>query len=316
MMATQSTTATMQPHDELAALLARNLTLGSIPITMPAVPVEQPKIVYSISQHYHHSAHVIKPAAAVEQPAPEQPHHQETPEQVLMQNGIDPNALTPVQLALFKMSAPDRREYLLQLWRICPPTRNAAEYNAVAAGAAWDTMEAEMEKEIASSQLRVQQQTQQQQQQQQPEQQQSFQQSFPQEQPVPSTTEAATQSSDGRWLQSTTQSYMEPYMASGYEELARREYMASNSPPSASFLGGASPASIPRTKYAYDSANPHVAFGVQLRHTATDPVYANRLSTTTAPSRASWPQQHQSAMDMENQYGALMAMRDGCEMEM
>ncbi|CAK7220717.1 hypothetical protein SCUCBS95973_004257 [Sporothrix curviconia] len=299
----------MQPHDELALLLARNLTLGSVPITMPAVPVEQPKIVYSISQHYHHSAHATKPAPAVEQqpqPQPEQPQQQETPEQVLMHNGIDPSALTAVQLALFKMSAPDRREYLLQLWRICPPTRTAAEYNAVAAGAAWDTMEAEMEKEIASSQLRVQQQAQQQQQ--------PFQQPFPQEQPA--STEAAAQSADGRWLQSSSQGYMEPYMASGYEELARREYMASNSPPSTSFLGGDNAASIPRTKYAYDSANPHVAFGVQLRHTATDPVYANRLSATTAPSRASWPQQHQSAMEMENQYGALMAMRDGCDMEM
>ncbi|CAK7198661.1 hypothetical protein SEUCBS139899_001325 [Sporothrix eucalyptigena] len=303
MMATQSTTATVQPHDELAALLARNLTLGSIPIAMPAVPIEEPKIVYSISQHYHHSAHVTKPAPVVEQPQPEQPQQQqETPEQVLIQNGIDPTALTAVQLALFKMSAPDRRDYLLQLWRICPPTRTAAEYNPVAAGAAWDTMEAEMEKEIASSQLRVQQS-----QQQQKQQQQSF-----QEQPAPT----AAQSADGRWLQTASQSYMEPYMASGYEELAHREYMASNSPPSTSVLGGDDAAGIPRTKYAYDSANPHAPYGLHLRYHATDPVYANRLSAPAAPSRASWPQQHQSAMEMENQYGALMAMRDGCEMEL
>ncbi|CAK7239948.1 MAG: hypothetical protein STHCBS139747_001383 [Sporothrix thermara] len=311
-MATQTTTATMQPHDELAALLARNLTFGPISIAVPDVPVEQPKIVYSISQHYHHSAHATKPAVTTV----EQPQQQETPEQVLMQNGIDPNALTAVQLALFKMSAPDRREYLLQLWRICPPTANAAVNNAAAeGGAAWGTMEVEMEKEIASSQLRVQQQTRQQQEQQQSFQQ-SFRQSFQQEQPAPATTAAATQSSDGRWLQSSSESYMEPYMASGYEELARREYMASSSPTSTSFPGGDSAASIPRTKYAYDSAIPQITYGVQLRHTATDPVYANRLPATTVPSRASWPQQHQSAMEMENQYGALMAMRDACDMEM
>ncbi|CAK7268456.1 hypothetical protein SEPCBS57363_003105 [Sporothrix epigloea] len=286
-MATQTATVTMQPHDELAALLARNLTFGSIPIVTPPDVVEQPKIVYSISQHYHHSAHTINPKALVEQPQPEQQRQPETAEQMLMQNGINPYALTPVQLALFQMSAPDRREYLLQLWRICPPTQNATDPNAGAADAVWDTMDADMEKDVSSSQPHVQQETQQ---------------PFLQEQTTATTTtDTATQSPDGRWLHSSSQNYMEPYMASGYEELARREYMAS---------------STPRTKYTYDNVNPHGTFDVQLRHTATDPVYANRLSAASYPGRASWPQQHQSAMEMENQYGTLMAMRDACEMEL
>ncbi|KAL1914063.1 hypothetical protein Sste5344_000332 [Sporothrix stenoceras] len=312
----------MQAHDDLAALLARNLTFGPIPVEIPApapAPVEEPKIVYSISQHYHHSAHTIKPQepVAVEQPSQQELQMQEqqqqqrqTTEQILIQNGIDPTALTPVQFTLFQMSAPDRRDYLLQLWRICPPTRTAADYNAVAAGAAWDTMEAEMEKEIASSTLRAQQM----------QQDQSFRPSEPAVAPAAAAATTTSQSADGRWLQESSHGYMEPYMASGYEELARREYMSSNSPPPPS-ANNDDAASIPRSKYAYDSANPFVNHGVQLRFThATDPVYANRLTSSEpsvpAPSRASWPQPHHASMEMENQYGALMAMRDSCEMEM
>ncbi|CAK7274053.1 hypothetical protein SEPCBS119000_005973 [Sporothrix epigloea] len=289
-MATQTTTVTMQPHDELAALLARNLTFGPLPIVAPMSAVEPPpKIVYSISQHYHHSAHATNPKAPVEPSQPLQPSQAESAEQLLVRNGIDPHALTAVQLALFQMSAPDRREYLLQLWRICPPAHNAVENST---DASWDAMEADTDNDVN---VDTRQQQQQQQQQQQP---------FLQTQPATAATgTAATQSPDGRWLQSSSQNYMEPYMASGYEELARREYLASCSP---------------RNKYAdgSDNDNTQAAFGVQLRHTATDPVYANRLSTTAYPGRASWPQQHQSALEMENQYGALMAMRDACEMEM
>lgn len=319
-MATQSTTTTMQAHDDLAALLARNLTLSSVPISMPApdlsqAPAEQPKIVYSISQHYHHSAHAVKPEP-VAQPEPEQQQQhqqQQTPEQLLAQNGVDPTALTPVQLALFKMSAPDRRDYLLQLWRICPPTRTAADYNPVAAGAAWDTMEAEMEKEIASSQMRAQQN------------QQNLQMAGEEQAmsldgtPVSVAHQQAagaptTQSADGRWLQTSTQGYMEPYMATGYEELARREYMASNSPTGFTAGGGeGSDASVPRSKFSDATPDSSNLTGVRLRYQATDPVYANRLASS---SRASWPQPHLATTEMENQYGALMAMRDGCEMEM
>ncbi|EPE05823.1 hypothetical protein F503_08354 [Ophiostoma piceae UAMH 11346] len=306
MIAVQTATTTMQVHDELAALLARNLTLGSVPYSMPvseppvqapaapaALPtqVEQPKIIYSISQHYHHSAHANKPTASVEetqQPQPEQ-QQQPTPEQVLLQNGIDPTALTDVQLALFKMSAPDRRDYLLQLWRICPPTRPVT----AAENGPWDTIDVEMDREIASSELRVQQN--------------QVQQAAPSPQgvmsldgTVVSTAESApTQASDGRWMQSQSQSYMEPYMASGYEELARREYMSSSSP-----SGYGSEASVPRSAQVS---------GVQLRYSkATDPVYDNQLSLS---GRASWPQAHHTATDMENQYGALMAMRDSGDME-
>ena len=299
MMAVQTATTTMQVHDELAALLARNLTLGpvaySMPVSEPLVQapappapapaqVEQPKIVYSISQHYHHSAHAIKPTASVQET------QQPTPEQVLIQNGIDPTALTDVQLALFKMSAPDRRDYLLQLWRICPPTQPAT----ATTNGPWDTIDVEMDKEIASSELRVQQSQAQQAA------------SSPQgvmslDGTIVSTAESApTQSADGRWMQSQSQSYMEPYMASGYEELARREYMSSSSP-----SGYGSEASVPRTAQVP---------GVQLRYSkATDPVYDNQLSLS---GRASWPQAHHTAADMENQYGALMAMRDNCDMEM
>lgn len=249
----------MQVHDELAALLAKNLTLSPTPVHVPEPAMSvveqqaaQPKITYSISQHYNHSAHVTRPVTHESEQQEQQQQQQEQQEQQqqqqqmdtdaaqpdalaveaqLRQYGIDPASLTHVQMALFRMSTPDRRDYLLQLWRICPPAKEADEDMSLDSN------------------------------------------------PVPEVPPTA-QTVDGRWLQSSQNNYTEPYMWSGYEELARREYLASSS----SMEGP----SVPRSM---------------------DPVYNNRLETS---SRASWPLQNPlSNMDMENQYGAMMAMRDG-----
>src|SRR5687768_13492323 len=56
---------TMQGHDELSMLFSRNLTFNpelQVP-RQEASPEPAPSqpIIYSISQHYHHSAHIPKP---------------------------------------------------------------------------------------------------------------------------------------------------------------------------------------------------------------------------------------------------------------
>ncbi|EFX00027.1 hypothetical protein CMQ_344 [Grosmannia clavigera kw1407] len=239
----------MQGYDDLAALLARNLTLNPIPVAVPA-PVEEqtplpPKISYSISQHYTHSAHMLQRQYQQQEELVDP--EQQAAEALLRQHGIDPSRLTAVQLALFRMSTPDRRDYIMQLWRICPPTTDGMADNEV----------------MSLDGTAV---------------------------PVASQQHFTTQQDgSGRWVQSTSHSYTEPYMMSGYEELARREYQTSASDDSC----------IPRSA------------GVALR---TDPVYNNRLDMS---GRASWPpQSHLACTDMENQYGKLMAMRDSGAMEM
>src|SRR4051794_18819046 len=106
-------------QDELADLMARNMRLDmqapahnlSNPPTPQAVP--QPAPITYISQHYHHSAHVV-PAAAT---------NNETPASTILQNaGVDTHALLPSQLQLFKNAQPDQQARLIELWRIAPPT--------------------------------------------------------------------------------------------------------------------------------------------------------------------------------------------------
>lgn len=43
---------------------------------------------------------------------------------LLRQNGIDPAVLLPPQLQLFRIAGTEQQDRLLQLWRICPPTKN------------------------------------------------------------------------------------------------------------------------------------------------------------------------------------------------
>jgi hypothetical protein len=106
-------------QDELANMMAHNLHLSnsfqqppqnaSMPTTPQVVPHTTP-ITY-ISQHYHHSAHQV--------PVLSQP---EVPTTMLANAGVDPSALSPSQLHLFKNALPDQQLRLIELWRIAPPT--------------------------------------------------------------------------------------------------------------------------------------------------------------------------------------------------
>lgn len=74
-------------------------------MTMTSVQMEsQPPISYSISQHYHHSSHVVSPPDA--------------PTSVLQQHGLDPATLSTGQLDLFVHADADQQQRLIQTWQL------------------------------------------------------------------------------------------------------------------------------------------------------------------------------------------------------
>lgn len=225
---------TMQMHDELAALFSRNLTFNpelqaqaqaqahaqaqaeaqaqaqaQAPVHQEApVPEASKPIIYSVSQHYNHSAHIVKPQPTQQQEVWEEPqrHSSEPPqteapsaETVLRNHGVDPHTLTPSQVQLFRIADPPQQMRLIELWSICPPGKGG-DIPALA----WSSTTVEQEEQLA--QMRYERAAQQQQQQHQ----------------VMSLDGTVVQGGDGRWNQSSDND-TEPYMLSGYEELMRRE---------------------------------------------------------------------------------------------
>ncbi|KAM0427499.1 hypothetical protein ACHAPT_007459 [Fusarium lateritium] len=250
----------MQMQDDLAALFSRNLTFNPEPAPVPAPVAHQEHrqepatpIVYS-SVHYTHSAHIARPQVAhQEQPRPSsEPPQTEGPsvETVLQYHGVNPRTLTPSQLQLFKVADPPQQERLIELWNICPPN-NGGDIPALA----WSSTTVEQEEQLAR--LR-------------------FETSSRQHQQVMSLDGTPVQAGDGRWVQSP-EADMEPYMASGYEELMRRERerQAMDSQP----------------RSTYDNCGPSYTH-------ATDPVYMG-------PDFA----RQQQMMEMATQYGAYQGFR-------
>jgi len=81
-------------------------------------------IVYSISQHYHHSAHLARGATDILLPdATRYSGSPETPSSnsILTQNGVEPSSLLRSQITLFEQSNDQQRSRLLELWHLAPP---------------------------------------------------------------------------------------------------------------------------------------------------------------------------------------------------
>jgi hypothetical protein len=256
-------------HEDLANLFSRNLSLHHNPYQPPQqpespTPVEQP-IIYSITQHYHHSAHVApqQPARSSSEPSQTQ---QETAESVLAQQGIDIRTLLPTQVELFKHADVPQQLRLIELWRISPPAYTG---HALAQElGAWPTTSFEHEEAMAKlryehAQLE------------------GRRQQILQSNDAMETSGTLTpiQSSDGRWLES------EPYMASGYEALAAREYA----------LSAAQPA---KDVYSHFGA----AVGGKSYVPAIDPVYK---SVDQQPFPNAEERDRQQKLQMANQYGAF-----------
>ena len=119
-------------EDDLAVLFSRNLTLANsaqlsatsldTQAQAEALPVQP--ITY-ITQHYHHSAHVVPSTASLQSPIipPSTTDLDQTsPAAILSQNNIDPSALFPSQLTLFQHADSEQRLRLIQLWQISAPS--------------------------------------------------------------------------------------------------------------------------------------------------------------------------------------------------
>ncbi|KAI1259304.1 hypothetical protein F5Y18DRAFT_312595 [Xylariaceae sp. FL1019] len=266
-----------QASEELAALLSRNLTFQpQSQVTQQQLSEQaQPEpITYSISQHYHHSAHVIhhEPVAEVPRPSSEPPQTQypsnEQVRQVLAQYGVAYTGLTTNQLDLFKTADTPQQLRLIELWRICPPTNPQSHVTV-------DSINTSVEQEERLAQLRYEQQV---------AAEEAKRNSIISLDGTPLTP---VQTTEGHWVHTSDP---EPYMASGYEMMARREYEESARRQLAE--------DWPQSKSLNDLMSDY--------RPATDPVYQNsRPGVIVSFGANNYARQQQA---MEDQYGAYQQM--------
>ncbi|KAL6716324.1 hypothetical protein ACLMJK_005890 [Lecanora helva] len=124
---------THQSHisgNQLADILNDKLTVSNgSPTRNPTVEeVEEPKppTVYSISQHYTHTAHITQSFSL------QQPSSKDIASQRLLDSGISPSTLLPSQLELFEQVREEQRSRLIELWRAFPPDYACHEGQALA----------------------------------------------------------------------------------------------------------------------------------------------------------------------------------------
>jgi hypothetical protein len=219
---------------------------------------EKPKQIVYASQHYTHSHHVTPIRSASEPPVKTHIEHTDL-ESVLLRNSIDPSLLFPSQIELFQNADDDQRLRLLELWRISPPAGRqgypaGTDYNM--SRQLYDWPPTSLAQEEAMARLRYERTEEQAQQEDIQEHQAQL------EQSMGSTDSTSTQAA-------------EPYMTSGYEMMARREYEQS-------------------TKTEEPLKDP------SKYNQATDPVYNGGL----------WEKNVGSTMEMEHQYGAFVYARE------
>lgn len=262
----------MAMQEDLASLFSRNLSLHHSQYNAPAQQVEEKApaaetpYIYSISQHYHHSNHVISQQPS--RPASEPPQtEQVTTESILSKHGVDASLLFPSQIDLFKSADTSQQLRLLELWRICPPNYSGAVKDVGHLPATT------FEQEEAMARLRYERQMLEERMSRIHDQQMdSAEDTMSDDSMAPLTP---IQGGDGRWSGHTQSA--EPYMSSGYEMLAAREYEQSTGP----------------SKDIYSHFGTSV--GGPKYNSATDPVYK---------SGGDWHTQQQQQQAMENQYGA------------
>ncbi|CCU74506.1 unnamed protein product [Blumeria hordei] len=112
------TSSVMTTQDELVALFQQHLSLhhNSINVHPKVEEKSEEPIIYSISQHYHHSAH-LAPEPSNEPPLTEK----SSTEMILLKKGVDTCSLYPSQLELFETATTVQQKRLIELWQICRP---------------------------------------------------------------------------------------------------------------------------------------------------------------------------------------------------
>ncbi|KAK3329820.1 hypothetical protein B0H66DRAFT_39005 [Apodospora peruviana] len=283
----------MQAQDELAAMFSRNLTLEPVPqLATVETPNEEPKIIY-ISQHYTHTAHVaarqdVPPPQSSPRPASEPPQLEHfTVENILRNHGVNTAGLSSAQLQLFKTVDAPEKELLIKVWKESPPT-NSNDNPTLA----WSMTTVEQEYALAKMRHEQREIAEQWEREMAEVAERERQQADNTVMSLDGTPLTPIQAGDGRWLPAMSNaSYMEPYMSSGYEEMARREYEES----------------ARRAVYA-EAMEPKV---MSANHTAigglptfnpahADPVYAAHIGNVV---------QLRQQEAMEDQYGRMMAYR-------
>lgn len=272
-----------QQQEELARLFQAHMSLNQ-QIKPPTPPPEQDSclgqplqqhvqdvarvaspIVYS-STHYTHSSHVVPQRPVT---APARTHIDVADLQnIFLNNSIDPSLLFPSQVDLFQNADDSQRLRLLELWRISlphgrPGSPDDIQYNV--SQQLYDWPPTSLAQEEAMAKLRYE----------------HIMAEKAQSEHILSHEEALAHSmspksesaavKETRVFLASTSENAEPYMASGYDMLAKREYEAS------------AEAAL-RESHRYNQA--------------TDPVY-------NSPGKNMG-----SIMEMENRYGAFAHARD------
>ncbi|ODM22215.1 hypothetical protein SI65_03061 [Aspergillus cristatus] len=241
--------SSLKLQEGLAALFDRQMSMGTVEVpetpepSSPASPTSssQPSpITYSVSQHYHHSSHVARQAQAVGTEEQQSFGTYSAPtatdtSNILRSHNIDPFTLSPRQIELFEGAIPEQKSRLIQMWQICPDTAER--------GPATGTC-------FLNDQYQYHVNT------------------FVEDHDMDGMAQDEDEDEDG-------QQYAEPYMASGYEALAQRDYELSGRKSYQT-----SPPSEPTTGAPY--------------RLASDPIYE---------SKRWW--EHTNPQPMEHQYGAF-----------
>jgi len=268
----------MATQVDLAALFARNLSLQNPP---PYVaPQEEPAqveepITYSVSQHYYPNSAYLAAQQQPPRPASEPPQtDQLTVEIILARHGVDSTSLFPSQIDLFKTADTGQQMRLIELWRICPPNygghaltqdlwpQTSFQQEEAMAKLRYERLMLEERMSRTGGEQSMDSDT----------------------MSDSSTTTPLTpiQGGDGRWA---TTHVAEPYMQSGYESLAQREYEASAQATNYSHFG----TSVGGPKYNH----------------ATDPVY-NSHEDVHRFQNGDWEKLEQQRQEaMANQYGSF-----------
>ncbi|MCJ1387853.1 hypothetical protein MMC18_000696 [Xylographa bjoerkii] len=203
--------SSFQGQEDLSKLFANKMNFSN---TQESLQNQQPQdapIAYSVSQHYHHSAHITSGDSHEDNSQSTLPTSvsstQDKTEELLSRRGIDPSSLLPSQILLFQLAAPDQQSRLVELWRISPPeyTHYGKEELGDQLGS-WQHTTLEQEEEMAR--LRY------------------------ERNAVHSNTKAAEEEmSQASVGQENKPAFiegdhlaMEPYIKSGYEILAERDY--------------------------------------------------------------------------------------------
>ncbi|OLN97005.1 hypothetical protein CCHL11_02072 [Colletotrichum chlorophyti] len=293
----------MQVQDDLATLFSRNLTFNPEAQNavqtakaeeepgQPAVPnptdaaqtpaASAPPLIYSISQHYNHSAHIARrteqPVQETQRPSSEPPNSDIDVGVVLRLQGVNPEILSQSQLELYRVSNIDDQNRLVNIWLAAPPTSSMENPSL-----AWTTTTLEQEERLGK--LRYERMEQEKQLQQQIQEEQRLHQLQQEQQnAVMSLDGTQVQSNDGRWLASSISNHVEPYMMSGYEQMMRREYEREQLEA--------------RSTGNYSHYGSAVGSNASTYKPAIDPVYKGFGDD--------WAREQQMQMRMENQYGAF-----------